>query len=134
MTTFLELDFRLFPELGRFPLPQEQRSPGYMDPRVLWQDDIWIDVHGVTHALEDMSQEYLFNVLDLLFTTAKVRYVTTVQILLMSVSYAMQAGHGGSVEDFEEYCLFAQSISQQTPTEWLASTPLVKRLEALLEG
>lgn len=134
MTTFLELDFRLFPELGRFPVPKEQRNPGYLDPRVFWQDKIWIDIHGNDHLLEEMSQDYLFNVVDLLFTTANYQYEVTVNILLASVLCALQSGHAGSQEDLEEYCILAKQVGLQSPTEWLASTPLLKSLEALLEG
>ncbi|WP_139187307.1 hypothetical protein [Pseudarthrobacter chlorophenolicus] len=90
----------------------------------LQQTQVWTDVHGNTHLLEDMTANYLRNVLSYLEHKADELYGAeqeeVVRAQLVEVFEPCRYPHGVPPLEFA------------TAREWLQSTPLVKAMTELL--
>lgn len=90
----------------------------------LHQTLVWTDVHGNTHRLEDMTANYLRNVLSYLERKADELYEAEngeiVRQQMVEVFEPWRHPHGVPPLEFA------------TAREWLQSTPLVKAIRELL--
>lgn len=90
----------------------------------LYQTRVWTDVHGNTHRLQDMTVNYLRNVLSHLEHRADELYEAEndaiVRAQLVEVFEPWRHPHGVPPLEFA------------TAREWLQSTPLVKAIMELL--
>lgn len=106
-----------------------QHGEGNMDLRVFEQDKYWVNINGEPFLLDEMEQDYLFNVMSHLFTNVENFYVAIVRraaidLILNALSNSL-SGEPPMVEQLH-------GIGSVTPVEWLNSTPLVKRIHVLL--
>ncbi len=109
-----------------------QFGPGKLDKRVFEQDVYWVDVLGQPHFLEEMSSEYLGNVLAMLFGRMEEFYFSA---LMRYVAGIIEDDALGKTNvDILARMLGTASIAELTPSEWLASTPLVRKINKLLEA
>jgi hypothetical protein len=114
---------RPFTDYGQF-------GPGMLDTRVLWQDAVWVDWHGMPHRLEEMSQEYLGNVIDFLYEVAPAwRQQALLHALTALAELATEP------EDHADALCEAGDdlarLHELHPTSWIDLTPLMQRLQAL---
>jgi len=127
-------------EADKYLKPNEPRfidfghgGKGNLDLRVFLQDVYWVDTKGEPFLLEDMTEEYLTNVLNILFANAEYHYRD------MAIWYAIELrsiGEGYINPDWEyveKVKNIAASLILETPHEWLRETDLVKKILALLE-
>lgn len=117
-----ELPFTAFGQFG----------PDSMDLRVFEQDVYWVNAHGDPFLLEEMSREYLLNVMNHLFTEVDYMYVSVLKKYAIELMLAANNSETGKLPPNHHAVAAAMSIQDKKPVEWLNSTPLVKKLSALL--
>lgn len=90
----------------------------------LHQTQVWTDVHGTTHRLQDMTVNYLRNVLSHLEHKADELYEAENDAIVRAQL----------VEVFEpwRHPLGVPPLEFDTAREWLGSTPLVQAITELL--
>jgi len=120
-----ELPFTAFGQFGE----------GSMDARVFEQDVWWIDIHGQEHLLNEMSTEYLNNVLKHLFSNLQyfhfhsgLRYT-----IENALSHAQFLPLPENPDGFKEYVENKANPLTLAEATWLNGTPLVKRIYAILD-
>jgi hypothetical protein len=102
----------------------------YLDTRVLWQDQVWVDRTGTPHALHDMSRQYLSNVLAYLHGRAAEWYL---EALLNATAVLAQAtAREVSPEAHQETVTRAERVLALDPSSWIEETPLVGALRLWL--
>jgi hypothetical protein len=100
----------------------EAVEPGWLDKRIILPTKVWVDEHGVTHRLEDMSVEYRANVIAHLD-----RFEDTWAVLaLFYVTGETLLGNIPRGESIRQH----QLVALLTPG-WIRQTPLVRRLQDL---
>lgn len=125
---FLWDDEKPFTDFGQY-------GEDKIDIRVFEQDVWWVDRTGEPHLLREMSQEYLDNVLEYLYSN--VEYFHTASSLRFDIEQLLTMlptpGAPANMEAYLEYVNGKASPDELVAAEWLNSTPLVKRLLQLLE-
>lgn len=116
-----ELPFTAFGQFGE----------GKMDSRVFDQDIYWVDINGKPHLLTEMSEDYLENVLVLLFEGMERFYFGALVRSTIGIIDDLFSGNPNSEVLANE--LGITPISEMEPAEWLASTPLVRKINKLLD-
>jgi len=97
-----------------------------LDLRVFDQDRYWVDRYGVGHEIDDMSDDYVRNVIAMLEAQAEQFHVATVvRVALEVVGDALLGRIHGEVLASE---LGVGGIVDVDTTTWLESTPLMRRL------
>lgn len=115
-----ELPFTAFGQFG------EDR----LDLRVFEQDIYWVNIHGEPFLLTEMSQDYLTNVLKHIYNHMDTYFVNFLKKTMIEVAmYSMNDLQEGSIISHK----INAEITKKTPAEWLTSTPLVKKLDSLIE-
>lgn len=127
--TFLWADEKPFTAFGQF-------GKGRFDMRVFEQANWWVDINGDAHSLEEMSSDYLANVIAHLYSNIEHFYLGS--SLRFSIENILAlAPTDGAPNDFEGYRKYVSSrVSPQTmdESEWLKSTPLVLRILSILDS
>lgn len=108
---------------AHMPPMTENTAPVTAAP-YLYQAQVWTDVHGNTHLLEDMTANYLRNVLSYLEHKADELYEAENEEIV----------HQQLVEVFEpwRHPQGVPPLEFATARDWLHSTPLVKAITELL--
>lgn len=114
-----ELPFTAFGQFGE----------GQMDKRVFEQDVYWVDIKGVPHLLEEMSEEYRINVI--MFLRESVNYFYMEAVLRFAALITSDALLGRQSGELIAYELGTPTITDLTPEQWLESTPLMRKLRLL---
>lgn len=117
-----ELPFTAFGQFG----------PDSMDLRVFEQGIYWVNAQGDPFLLEEMSREYLLNVMNHLFNEADFMYVSMLKKYAVELMLAANNSETGKLPPNHHAVAAAMSIQDKKPVEWLNSTPLVRKLSALL--
>jgi hypothetical protein len=97
--------------------------PGGFDYRVLNQEEVWADRFGRLHRLEEMSLDYLFNVLSFLE-----RHMA-VSLMFKERERRFEA----ELDEFEDEQLVAEEVGED-PLELLRAKPLTKALGRAAEA
>lgn len=111
---------------------------GKIDLRVFYQTEWWLDINAVPHRLDEMTEEYLQNVLTHLFTNMDGFYFGVAQrdiSALIVLALQLPATDEAGIE--RERILredIAKGVTAQTPGQWLSSVPLVKRINEILDS
>jgi hypothetical protein len=114
-----ELPFTAFGQFG----------PDALDLRVFDQDQYWVDRNGDPHRLTEMTAEYLENVAAMLEARASEFHLVMVQRQsVQAIGDALMGTVSGDVLAAE---LGIGTLDDVTPSAWLASTPLHRRLRQL---
>lgn len=118
-----------FTDFGQF-------GEGQLDLRVFEQDVWWVDVHGTPHLLTEMSTEYLNNVLGHLFRNLEffhlgngLRYAIENLLAVLPVQEAPD-----NFQAYQAYIDAKESPLNSVAAVWLNETPLVKRINEILES
>lgn len=118
------------------PFTSFNKTEGQLDLRVFEQDVWWVDIHGQEHLLNEMSREYLQNVLTHLFT--HVDYFYTGSCLRMKIEQVLALlpifGAPENIEEYAAYVAHKESPLTKAPGKWLMDTPLTKRIVELLDA
>lgn len=108
-----------FEQFGQF-------GPGRIDMRVFDQDAYWVDSDGVGHALSDMSEEYLRNVVSFLEdSSCRFHIRSGVREVVESLVSALSAQTPWLALADE---LGISRIIDTDALVWLESTPLMRGL------
>jgi hypothetical protein len=118
-------------ELNHFPIVEEHVY-GTMDLRVFLQDEIWVDIAGTVHQLEDMSHDYLFNVMKMLFTDMEQHHDALLEWYAVGVMIFMAGIVNPTEKQRLEFLSDASETIEHKAAEWLSSTPLMIRIDKLL--
>lgn len=120
-----------FTEFGQF-------GEGQLDNRVFLQDVWWVDIHGKPHLLNEMSTEYLRNVLSHIFNNQEHFYDHMILRQGIEALGAMMPELTGldpeKQKAYVDYLKTQQDALEHEPAEWAASTPLVQRINAILDS
>lgn len=126
---FLWDDEKPFTAFGQF-------GEDKLDMRVFEQDVWWIDIHGQEHLLEEMSTDYLNNVVRHLFENLEHFHLGnglrfSIERLLTVLPF------DGAPRNFDQYIDYVEN--KESPLElpsaaWLNATPLVTRIWAILDA
>jgi hypothetical protein len=103
-----------------------------LDLRVFDQAVWWVDIEQRPHRLEDMTREYVLNVIDFLETHA-VYYFAASQLREVVQRLGDHLLGRLSTSEIAEK-LGAPPLSSLTPTEWLEATPLMRALRRRASG
>lgn len=122
---YLEEDELPFTAFGQF-------GPNAMDLRVFEQGKYWVNAQGVPFLLEEMSRDYLLNVMNHLFNSVDSMYVSILQKYAIDLMIAADSSETGKLPPNHPAVAAALSIHEKKPVEWLNETVLVKRLSELL--
>lgn len=114
-----ELPFTAFGQFGE----------GNMDNRVFEQDVYWVNVKGEPFLLEEMSDEYRWNVI--VFLHRHVTYYHVNAAVRGAVTALGDVLRGKVNGDLLSQHFGAPAVTDLSPIEWLESTPLMRRLRAL---
>jgi hypothetical protein len=96
-------------------------EPGQFYLHTLHQDTEWIDIHGAIHRLDDMTREYLGNVLDYLHRNApRFRHLQDTSDMARDL---LGVPHSVPFED----------ALWDSPQEWIESTALVRGIRRRLD-
>ena len=117
--------------LTRFPIENEHVY-GNMDLRVFLQDEVWVDISGDIHQLEDMSHEYLLNVMKMLFDNMEYNHDAVLEWYATGVMVFMAGMVNPTEEQRLEFLSDANEAVEHEAAEWLAKTPLMIQIEKLL--
>lgn len=107
------------------PLDITQLDAGSFDLRIFDQTTHWVDYHGVTHLIADMSDDYLTNVLAYLEANADRFYAATLTKLTIEALHAVGQGDPDAAQRFVDK---ARQHTDLTPHEWVTQTPLYLEL------
>lgn len=122
----LEGDLLPFTAFGQF-------GEGSMDLRVFEQDIYWVNVKGEPFLLAEMEQDYLFNVMNMLFTDVEHFHLAYAQKATVELAMDIQAGRENVVTDADDVKRRVQArMGSESAVGWLNGTPLAKRIQALL--
>jgi len=117
-----------------FPEPEEDHIYGTMDMRVFLQDEVWVNIAGHVFNLEDMSDDYLSNVIDMFMDDENAsRYQQQMLLwyatgMLLFISEQVQPTPQERISFLDE----AEAIVDLPPKEWIANTILMKRIVEIL--
>ena len=103
-----------------------QHEHGTLDLRVFDQDTRSVDIAQQPHRLEEMSDEYILNVIDHLETHVRGFYYDTIRCGLLQMHGDMLLGRIS--RDVVAEALSATPLTELSPSEWLKGTPLVRAL------
>jgi hypothetical protein len=104
---------------------------GYLDTRVLEQDVVWVDIRGKPRFLIDMPEGHLRDVIGFLHRNAHEWWQRAI------LFDSLQTAFLHTVDEAEEAATaqaHRRRLLDQGPTEWIESTPLMRRLLELAEG
>lgn len=111
-----------------------QGDYGTLDIRVFMQDIYWVNIAGKPFLLSDMEEDYLNNVLSLLFDNAQSYYSTIARWYMLELLSIVN----GVIEPPWEYLEKTKDVSAAllltTPHGWLSDTPLVLKIIDLLDS
>lgn len=114
-----ELRVRIVPAFGQF-------GPDSLDLRVFDQDTWWVDRTGTAHHIEDMSADYVANVIELLTEDVAGFYTNTLMRESVQSLGDTILGRTPGIDLVDE--LGVGSLAYTDPETWLESTPLMRRL------
>ena len=103
-----------------------QHEHGRLDLRVFDQDIWWVDIAQQPHRLEQMSDEYILNVIDHLQTHVRGFYRDTIRRGIFQMHGDMLLGRIST--DVVAEALGATPLTGLSPSEWLEGTPLMRAL------
>jgi hypothetical protein len=128
----LELDYKIFPELGTFPKKVDDSDANVMDCRVFWQNEVWVDRNQGVLQLADMTTKELLDVMTYLYDTVDIHYFNILGNLGYGVALIETGGIFVSDEDFVEYNSHVNTMIAAEPYEWLNGTLLMRKIDTLL--
>ncbi|MCM3516243.1 hypothetical protein [Nocardioides sp. P86] len=105
------------------PYPPTNQEAGSIDKRCILRDQIWVDVRGHVHPLEDLTPAYRANVINYLRRTTPNWVVEAGAWLYLDEV----AGRIDSAESARRHLLL-----RTAPPDWLEASPLLRRLRALV--
>lgn len=105
-------------------------EPGQMDFRVVNQDEWWINIKSQPILLSTMSTDYLANVYGMLQSKAAELHAWAVQQTINNILIDLQNGIDNT--DVLQYQLTGTTIANMSHEEWLDSTPLVRKIQQLI--
>lgn len=115
-----------------FPQPEAEQESGTLDLRVFLQDEFWVNVDGVVFRLEDMTHEYLANVMSFLFRDAEHYHASILEWFAVGVMTFTAGVLCPSEAQRLEFLADAHACVDADAEAWLKSTVLVQRIEQLL--
>jgi hypothetical protein len=124
------VDAGLLPE---FPEPKEKHTDGSIDLRVFMQDEFWVNITGDVFKLESMDREYLVNVLGFIFNEAENYQVAILDWYATNIMLFMNDYLKPSEQERQDFIEEATKCIDMTAHTWLAKTPLVVKIESLLD-
>ena len=111
-----------FPDETPFATTAHHMAPDHLDLRVLEQEELWVDKQARVHRLDQMSAAYLLNVALYLNERATEQHQQVLLANTLEQAWATLTG--------------VEQPPRQDPTtkhrEWLAATPLCRRLMTLI--
>jgi hypothetical protein len=105
-----------------------QYEHGSLDLRVFDQDVYWVDIAQVPHELDQMSDDYIANVIG--FLEREASYFHTQTMLRMAIQVVGDLELGRLPGDLLAEAIGAPRLDELTPAEWLEATPLIRALRA----
>ena len=108
-----------------------QVRKGNLDLRVFEQDIYWVNINGEPFELTEMSQDYLRNV--------KIHLYADVDSFHLGFIHMKRADNAldtmrGRINDEELAMLLGVGVDSLAPAEWLALTPLIQKINSLVQG
>ncbi len=101
------------------------------DIRVLEQDEWWVNINGEPMLLADMPQEYLRNIKTMLYKKAIVLHASYIQKTMDEIIKDYTQGKiNGDILNYE---MTGTTVADMPHEEWLASMPLLKRINQILK-
>ncbi|MFN8168037.1 MAG: hypothetical protein U0S36_04570 [Candidatus Nanopelagicales bacterium] len=107
-------------------LETQETARGW-DPFILEQDRVWVDRHGITRALAEMTREHRAAVLGLLLDCAQQVWVVYHGRALVRLVEDVLV-HGRVPGELLESELGVVPSHQMEPAAWLETMPLVRAL------
>ena len=106
---------------------------GFMDIRVFLQDVYWVNIEGIAFRLDELSTDYLNNILVILFENAETHFATMAKWYALELMSIMSGVIYTPWEYAEKTKETATEMLLSTPHEWLNSSLLVVKILALLD-
>jgi hypothetical protein len=112
-----------------------QYGEGTLDARVFEQDIWWVDINGKPYLLEEMSKEYLTNVIEHLFANVdRFHQASSLRFAIEQLlTIAPTEGRPANFEDYKLYVAEKVCPDDYSAGTWLNTTPLVRRIWSLLD-
>ena len=122
-------DDRLVP--GELPFTAfGQHGVNKLDKRVFEQDIYWVDYLGHEHLLVEMENSYLRNVRSYLKESVDIFYAGAIErFLAIKISDSL-LGRINMDEVVDHFGI--PNVTELSPSAWLESTPLFRKLEFLI--
>jgi hypothetical protein len=104
-----------------------EEPPNLLNKAIVMQDEIWVDKHGISHKIDDMSEHYIRNVINFLHRRAR-RIQDYHCMVAMEVYYSHDGG------DMANDALYSEMhyTCDTDPNQWLDETPLLMKLHERL--
>lgn len=109
-----------------------QFREGTIDIRVFDQDKWWVNYKGEPYLLENTDQETLSSILEFLFNNAEFLYELYITNKLISL-IASDIDTESTNEELAKRLAEMDALTGVKPHQWLASSLLSKKLNALLD-
>lgn len=106
-----------------------QFGPDTLDLRVFDQDRFWVDRHGTAHLLDAMPDDYRRNVIVFLVERTDRFWVDA--CLRAAIQAAGDALLGRVSGEILVAAAGGPAVADLAPSDWLESTPLMRRLRQL---
>ena len=103
---------------------------GHLDTRVLEQDVVWVNIRGKAMFLIDMPEDYARNVIGFLHRNAYEWWQREVIFDSLETAYLHTVDAAQEAAAAEAH---RRRLLDLGPTEWIESTPLMRRLRQLTD-
>lgn len=114
------------------PFDPQAVTPGSIDYRVVDQDEWWVNVRGEPFRLNEMSKDYLRSVYNFMQPKAEEFHFWAVMRTINGIITDLQNGVDNA--DVLQYQLTGTTIANMEHTEWLNSTPLMRKIQQLINS
>lgn len=102
-----------------------QWGEGHLDLRVFEQDVYWVNIQGVAFKIEEMSVDYIDNVIAHIREHSDMFHLRMIEKMTLEIIQdALDGKENAEVIAFE----MGNSIAHQTATEWAESNVLMRKL------
>lgn len=107
-------------------------SDGDMDLRVFLQDEVWVNNLGVVYNLDELSPEYLQEIMRYCFDNAEMLQDNILEWFGVRMMLAQEGLLSPSPTQLNEFASEALTAVEASPVEWVNDTALMKRIVGLL--
>lgn len=107
-------------------------SEGDMDLRVFLQDEVWVNNLGVVFPLEELSAEYLQEIMRYCFDNAEMLQDNILEWFGVRMMLAQEGLLSPSPHQLERFASEALATVEMSPVAWVNETAFMKKVVGLL--